>query len=308
MLYFLTTARHDYTIRRYREEWGGEMQDRIGILSYEELPCRGRLEPGIYFFTDLERLNTRQLDLAAALADQIEQNGMKAVNHPRRCLLRKALLRRLFREGINRFDAYGLFPGLWRARLPAFLHSTGDHDGPLGELHQGRWSLCREAWRRRRRPGWGRMVVEEFFDIRDGGGFYHKYGAFSLCGAIVPRHYFAGANWCLKDTEVLGETQLDCYWRYLKGNAHEERLRGIFTLAGIDYGRMDYSVTEAGYHVWEINTNPEIISARDTFVPDEIPLAEHFNRRFQEHLMGVLAHAPRNGGLEYRLPGAFAAG
>jgi hypothetical protein len=73
---------------------------------------------------------------------------------------------------------------------------------------------------------------------------------------VLPRHLFVGANWHLKkpdrdDAATAGERDA-----YLEANPHREALRRLFGIAGIDYGRADYSMLGESLQVWEINTNP----------------------------------------------------
>lgn len=49
---------------------------------------------------------------------------------------------------------------------------------------------------------------------------------------------------------------------YVEKNPHEGRLREVFRLARIDYGRMDYGMLDGQVQVWEINTNPTIRSGK----------------------------------------------
>ena len=54
--------------------------------------------------------------------------------------------------------------------------------------------------------------------------------------------------------------------RYVETNPHEREIREIFRLARIDYGNIDYSILGDRLHVWEINTNPNILSPTDSKV------------------------------------------
>ena len=45
---------------------------------------------------------------------------------------------------------------------------------------------------------------------------------------------------------------------YMRENSHAEIILKIFSIANIDYGRMDYSIVEGKLQTYEINTNPRI--------------------------------------------------
>ena len=45
---------------------------------------------------------------------------------------------------------------------------------------------------------------------------------------------------------------------YVLGNPHERELAEIFRIAGVEYGRIDYSVKDGALRTWEINLNPTI--------------------------------------------------
>ena len=47
---------------------------------------------------------------------------------------------------------------------------------------------------------------------------------------------------------------------YLRNNPHEGILREVFHLAGINYGRADYSMLDGRPQIWEINTNPTLMA------------------------------------------------
>src|SRR5262249_37550000 len=100
---------------------------------------------------------------------------------------------------------------------------------------------------------------------------------------------------------------------YLEANPHRSWLAGLFQLAGIDYGRIDYSLLAGKPQIWEINTHPTVrkttpllTSAFDEIdlVRDEenpIPVAidpdtitamkREAHRRGREHALRGIAHS-----------------
>ena len=76
---------------------------------------------------------------------------------------------------------------------------------------------------------------------------------------------------------------LELHREFLETNPHESWIRTIFSDAGIDYGRIDYSLQDGRPRVWEINTNPtpfDEAPERPVFQP----LARAFADKFQDAL------------------------
>jgi hypothetical protein len=79
----------------------------------------------------------------------------------------------------------------------------------------------------------------------------------------------------------------------MKQNPHEKSLNNVFDLAGINYGRIDYSILHGKPVVWEINTNPHFGPRISSFpylctssTKHPLVLAEYdnFHRKFLEAL------------------------
>jgi hypothetical protein len=67
---------------------------------------------------------------------------------------------------------------------------------------------------------------------------------------------FFSRNWLQKYADVVHADLVDEEIRFLEDPPHLARIREVFALARVDYGRIDYAVTEHGVVTWEINTNP----------------------------------------------------
>jgi hypothetical protein len=118
-------------------------------------------------------------------------------------------------------------------------------------------------------------LVCEFEDITN-GGLYHKYGAFILEGKIIPRHFFLSEAWSVKSASGNIDHSKQLEIDYVKKNPHEEELRRIVEYANIEFGRIDYAVTEKGIQVFEINTNPTIIDHMDLALGNQRHLITHW--------------------------------
>jgi len=64
MLYYLVTRRHAYTVRRWFGRFADELGGPVRILPYERV--RGALAPGVFVFSDLDRLTPRLAARASA--------------------------------------------------------------------------------------------------------------------------------------------------------------------------------------------------------------------------------------------------
>jgi hypothetical protein len=149
------------------------------------------------------------------------------------------------------------------------------------------WSrreLARAVYWATRRKGWPRndLLVVEFFDTADADGHYNKYGAYFVDGRVLPRGVVFRREWMVKASRrpVPERRHLELHREFVETNPHESWIRMIFSAAGIDYGRVDYSLQNGRPRVWEINTNPTPFDA-DPLHAVLRPHAELFADRFR---------------------------
>jgi hypothetical protein len=57
---------------------------------------------------------------------------------------------------------------------------------------------------------------------------------------------------------VAGEELYDEELKFMRENAFADRLKPVFAIAGIDYGRADFGLVGDRICVYEINTNPQV--------------------------------------------------
>jgi len=260
-LFYVVTRRHAEVMAPYVMGWGPAPERRMAFLFYEELPQVTSLPSGTYVFADLERLRPRQLELASRVSEQLAKEPEQAsvLNDPRRALRRHDLLARLHAAGVNRFRVVRACDPWPELRFPVFLHEERSHDGALTPLLHDERALHR-ALRRARLLGLRRrdLLVTEFCDTSDADGLFRKYSAFRVGDEILPRHVLFSRGWHLKRPDLESEAFEHERRRYLDDNPHETQLREIFELAGIGFGRIDYSLLDGEIQVWEINTNPTV--------------------------------------------------
>jgi hypothetical protein len=268
VIFFLVCRAGNHTVRdSYLFDFSG-ISGRVRVLNYEGVIQQRMLPGGCYLFTDLERITPVQLPGVMAFYEYLGKFGQRVrrLNHPTRAMMRYELLRTMYECGINDFDVYRVSEERRPVRYPVFLRREDDHEGPISVLLRDPASLARAigtAIARGHPPD--RLLIVEFCDVRDSDGLVRKYGAFYIDGTVVSRHLIITSDWVAKVSDVEKtaplmpvEDQVREEARYVAENPHADRIREIFALARIDYGRIDYSIKDGRILVWEINTNPMI--------------------------------------------------
>jgi len=290
MIYFLLTARHNYTIRQYLRSWGRELTSRMQVIPYSALPANRELPAGTYVFSDIERLTAVQRPLVEGVWERLAKAGdaVRLLNHPGRSMRRHRLLRSLHERGLNRFNAFPPNEPGQPWRYPVFVRKENEHTGSLSALLHDReavekalLTLIMDGHDPRE------LLVVEFCDTADGEGVYRKYAAFRIGDEILPRHVLFSRNWVLKDVDLLEPAHREEVKAYCRENPHEEQLRAVFELAGIEYGRIDYSLQGGAIQVWEINTNPVVMRPPAEYPAATLAFHEAFAKRIGEAFVHI---------------------
>ncbi len=259
MIHFFA-LRGEYLFQQFLDLWGKPTAQHAQVLHYQDLPSLARFERGTHVFSGLDQLTPSMTRLVRELRAQLVAHGVPVLNDPDRTLHRFPLLETLAREGRNSFRAVRATGDFTNLRYPVFVRSAHTHDGALsGLLHSPRDV---EAFIGRM-VVYGRsldeLIVVEFCDTADATGHYRKYAAFAVGKRVIARSLEYGRNWVLKraGTEYSREMALE-EQQFVRTNPHEAQLAEIFALAGVEYGRIDYSVKDRRVQTWEINLNPTI--------------------------------------------------
>ncbi|MFO7570227.1 MAG: hypothetical protein R6W75_10560 [Smithellaceae bacterium] len=284
MIYYLVTRDHDYTVRSFLATWGGALKPYLKVLPYETLFRQDRLSTGAYIFSDIERLDDEMRRAAALIADALCDQGGTSVcllNHPVLSMTRYALLRCLYQEGLNDFNVYRMTDDEGAKRFPVFIRNDNDHEGAQSELIKTPEALAAAVRAIEARGTDPRnKIVTEFCDTADADGIFRKYSCFCVAGEIIPRHVCFGRHWMLKYPDLSGPEWIRRELDFIRTNPHEAHLKKIFNLARIAYGRIDYSLKGDRVEVWEINTNPGLVSLLSAGNPARRPVHEAFLDRF----------------------------
>ena len=286
-IFYLFSKPNRISIDHYLGTWGAQHFRYILPIPYEEIAKKTVYPPGIYIFSDLDVLHHDKLADLLPLWETLTAKGYSVFNHPIESKCRFELLKLLHFRKINVFNVYRLDDDLSEMRYPVFLRKSDDHTGSQSDLINDSATLTLEINKiRNASTDLTDWMITEFCDVRDQNGIFKKYGAFYINNTIIPRHVFFSKHWVQKyPTELTEIDILKKEHEYLKDNPHEQKLKEIFSLSGIDYGRIDYGIKDGKIQVWEINTNPIILSpshvAKKTLRYEQ---HRHFHRRFSDSL------------------------
>ena len=139
------------------------------------------------------------------------------------------------------------------------------------------------------------LLVVEFCDPADAPGAYRKYSATCVQGRVAAQYVAVNRHWMVKFhggkfREEWAHEERD----YIRRNPHAAEINHIFSLAGIDYGRIDYGMLDGRIQVWEINTNPSnggppLNSGIERTPPDIMRLQRPNRKLFFEQFESMLS-------------------
>ena len=283
MIYYLVKAgKPQKTIDVFLNKVAPEAKAFITPLTYEKVFRRKKIRLGTYIFSDLERLNNFELEAAAEIWSALEKYlpNIKLLNHPLKAMRRYQLLRCLYKRGLNDFNVYRLTELRCPEKFPVFIRGENDHAGAETALIHDQEQLKAEieSMISSGKTVESRIIVE-FNTEQDTDHYYKKYSAYNIFGKILPRHLIFSNQWHVKHRDVTNENIIKQSKEYMRENPHAEEIMKIFSIANIDYGRIDYSIVEGKLQTYEINTNPKIagpITAIDHKYGAKIRFIPHF--------------------------------
>jgi hypothetical protein len=264
--------------------------------SYERLVRKTRLPMGTWIFTDHERMSAFELNVAAAVAEQLQRAGCKVINHPAQVKSRAALLDALWRAGINAFRAFRADEAPQPTRFPVFIRREYDHRGDARELihSQAELDAALAALRADGVPLQGRLVIE-YAGQESAPGIWYRGSSYRVDDTIIAHHLALDRRWLVKDG--FGAAELEAYpdreaflaqeRAFVMNNEYAEQMRQVFDIAGIQYGRVDFGFLDGRLQIYEINTNPTHASEKKVFGgihPKREDVQRHSERRLHEAL------------------------
>jgi len=265
MIYYLTTAKHSYTMREYLEGLGAPLADRVKVLTYPQFVRPYRVPRATYIFSDIDRLSGSQSYPISEMWKRLQDGGCRLLNHPMRSMRRYDLLRWLHENGINDFDTYMLIEHRKPKRFPVFIRRAHDHEGAMSALLPDQAALDAAIAEIRDVAEWpGDKMITEYIDTSSADGIYRKYAAYRLGDEIFARQIMAAEQWVVKKPEVDTPALAAEEAAYIREDPHRDLLMRVFRAAKIEYGRIDYAVVDGKVQVFEINTNPSVIGPRSS--------------------------------------------
>lgn len=294
MINFVTTRSHGYTVRHLVNQLGNARR-----WSYERLFRQKELQSGTWVFTDHERLSNFEIALAAKVANRLERGGARVLNHPAHVLGRHDLLKALNAAGINRFSAWRCESRPRPNSFPVFIRNEFDHLSADLELIADQPALDATLSRMRENgiPLAGKLVIE-YAGQEVSPGVWQRFATYRVGHRLIAHHNVVDFRWAAKDVQdkqrllahPMFETFLENERRFVEGNMHEGVLRQAFDLAGIDYGRADFSLVDGRPQIFEINTNPAH-GSHNTIYRETHPQRVETQRLAEDRLYAALRDA-----------------
>lgn len=296
MINFVTTRSHGYTVRYLARQLGD-----VRRWSYERLFRQRKLSGGTWIFTDHERLSAFEIGLAARIATALQRAGASVLNHPARVRGRYELLKALNTLGVNGFSAWRCESRPRPRKFPVFIRNEFDHVSSHFELIGDQQALDATLARMREEgtPLAGKLVIE-YAGQEVSPGVWQRFATYRVGDRIIAHHNVVDFQWAAKDvrdkarllTHPMLPTFVENERRFIMENRYERELRLAFDVAGIDYGRADFSLVDGRPQIFEINTNPAHASHRRLY-RETHPARAETQRLAEDMLYGALRMVDR---------------
>ena len=290
MIFYICHRKHAYTqavILLYHRK---DLQAFFRLIPYEDAHLLGDVSAGTVIWTDMDRLSADEVDDAAGISARLcaERPDIVQLNHPKESLQRFELLEKLYFEGINGFRVFRPDSLPDAIRYPVFVRDEEGATYKSPMLLDDRDELDRELAALPRSKMVRPMVVE--FGTKPGAdGRYRKYAAYRIGNGCYAQHCTSQKEWFVKYSyEEMSEADRQEQLSYVQDNPHWADLLPVFELAGISYGRIDYTMVDGKVQVFEINTNPTILSSPPD-EPDELSSMRYADMHFDA--LRALPHA-----------------
>jgi len=261
LIFYVTHRKHAYTHAVVLLYHRTDLQASFRLVRYEDAGLLRGVRAGVVIWSDMDRLSAEELKRAADLSAELaRQTGLTQLNHPTASLQRFDLLRVLRDDGGNYFRAFRPDQLNDTVRYPVFIR---DEVGALYEeppLLRDRpaldAALARPDGRRLARP-----IVVEMTGTPWPDGYYRKFAAYRVGDKTYAQHIAMSKSWFVKNSnQELLPAHVDEIRAYIAENPHAGQLMQVFEKARMQYGRIDYTLTDGKLTVFEINSNPTVLS------------------------------------------------
>jgi hypothetical protein len=291
VIFFLAPAERHHmrdSLRSFLDGPGRALLSRLEIMTYEDAygaPAR----PGTYIFAGTTNLGPVGRERAAETWLRLTRLGseVRLLNDPLATLGRYELLGALYANGTNAFRVRRLLETEVPLRFPVFIRHATRHDGSLTRLLRNERELQAAADMLQAFEDANDLLVVEFCNTSDEEGVFRKYGAVLVGDRVVPRSLLASRNWAVKNADLVDERHVREEHDFLEANPHEDWVRDVFRLAGVEYGRIDYAFLDGRPQVWEINTNPAL------WLPPRTPSRIAYQQQVARRLLAAFEELDR---------------
>lgn len=269
MITFVVVAPHDYTVAALQNGVLGPLVPKTRAITYDQLFAVHSVTPGTWVFTDMERLNTIELKLAAKIYRRMANSpNIRILNDPARVKSRFGLLRALHDAGFNDFNAYWADSLERPKRFPVFLKIAAEHTGSLGALinDQAELDLRLQNVVAQGTP-LSTVLIIEYCGAPSAHGYYERYAFFKVGTEISLSGILIDDQWIVKNPrfDLMTPKILADQFDAMRENRYLDEMKTAFDIAEIEYGRADVGLVNGRLQVYEINTNPNI-SATTTYI------------------------------------------
>ena len=83
MIHYIARRNRANTITRFITNWAPDLLSKLNVIDLESLPAMKRAEPGLYIFTDYERMRLGDRKMTVRLRNRIiNRPGFQVFNDP----------------------------------------------------------------------------------------------------------------------------------------------------------------------------------------------------------------------------------
>lgn len=261
MIFYVAHREHAYTQAVLLLYHRTDLQASFRLVRYEDAELLRGVRAGVVIWSDMDRLAADELKRAASLSDELaEKTGLTQLNHPTASLQRFELLRVLHADDSNPFRVFRPHQLEDTIRYPVFIRDEAGalyKEPPL--LHHR--PALDAAIARLDGSNLVRPMVVEMVGTPWADGYYRKFAAFRVGDTIYGQHCAMSKSWFVKNSpEQLLPAHIEEIRAYVAANPDADRVMQVFERAHMQYGRIDYTLVDGRLVVFEINSNPTVLS------------------------------------------------
>ena len=258
MIIFIGTNRQQSNISRLKKH---PLAPKFAFKSYNWLYRTFKLPAATYVFTGVDRLDFNERRLAGKVFRHIKSagKGFDALNDPAHCQGRYRLLRGLYEQGLNAFNAYLAIEDPKPERFPVFIRRNSISTEPLSGLLHSQSALDKAiAKLAQEAEPLDDLVIIEFCADQFAPGVHQKISMYKIGDKVFQNYINVGKSWMVKygDTSLLSDEQHRLDLQKIEENRFAQHFIKVFKQANIDYGRADFGLYKGLPQIYEINFNP----------------------------------------------------